>query len=447
MNDEKKGNAIALLPLDVFMALFLGVSLIMKDFYKMPVVVALIIASTIAILQNRKVSIDAKVEQFCKGAGDSSIILMCLIFILAGAFAEVSKSMGAVDATVNLGLAVFPPSLMVAGMFVIGSFLSMSLGTSVGTIVTLAPIAVGIAEKTGLPVGFLIAAVVSGAMFGDGLSMISNSTVAATKTQDVEMVDKFKANFKIVLPAAIITLIIYAFLTLGMDVNATEAYDYELIKIIPYVAVLVIALTGLNVVLVLVGGIVLSAIIGLIYGSFDIFTVFQLSLKGIAGMEDISIISILIGGMGELTKVNGGIDFLLHTIQKRIHSEKGAEFGIGILVSLVDLCTANNTVSIIIVGSLTKNLSEKYGVDRRKAASLLDTFACFIQGCIPYGAQLLVASSLAVISPFSIMQYLYYPYLLGVASVVAILLGIPKFKTPIKGDSLSAAQTMSSSNK
>jgi Na+/H+ antiporter NhaC len=332
-------------------------------------------------------------------------------------------------------------------MFVIGSFLSMSLGTSVGTIVTLAPIAVGIAEKTGLPVGFLIAAVVSGAMFGDGLSMISNSTVAATKTQDVEMVDKFKANFKIVLPAAIITLIIYAFLTLGMDVNATEAYDYELIKIIPYVAVLVIALTGLNVVLVLVGGIVLSAIIGLIYGSFDIFTVFQLSLKGIAGMEDISIISILIGGMGELTKVNGGIDFLLHTIQKRIHSEKGAEFGIGILVSLVDLCTANNTVSIIIVGSLTKNLSEKYGVDRRKAASLLDTFACFIQGCIPYGAQLLVASSLAVISPFSIMQYLYYPYLLGVASVVAILLGIPKFKTPIKGDSLSAAQTMSSSNK
>ncbi|MCI1821144.1 MAG: Na+/H+ antiporter NhaC family protein [Megasphaera sp.] len=447
MNDEKKGNAIALLPLVVFMALFLGVSLIMKDFYKMPVVVALIIASTIAILQNRKVSIDAKVEQFCKGAGDSSIILMCLIFILAGAFAEVSKSMGAVDATVNLGLAVFPPSLMVAGMFVIGSFLSMSLGTSVGTIVTLAPIAVGIAEKTGLPVGFLIAAVVSGAMFGDGLSMISNSTVAATKTQDVEMVDKFKANFKIVLPAAIITLIIYAFLTLGMDVNATEAYDYELIKIIPYVAVLVIALTGLNVVLVLVGGIVLSAIIGLIYGSFDIFTVFQLSLKGIAGMEDISIISILIGGMGELTKVNGGIDFLLHTIQKRIHSEKGAEFGIGILVSLVDLCTANNTVSIIIVGSLTKNLSEKYGVDRRKAASLLDTFACFIQGCIPYGAQLLVASSLAVISPFSIMQYLYYPYLLGVASVVAILLGIPKFKTPIKGDSLSAAQTMSSSNK
>ena len=418
----------------------------MQDFYKMPVVVALIIASTIAILQNRKVAIDVKVEQFCKGAGDSSIMLMCLIFILAGAFAEVSKAMGAVDATVNLGLAIFPPGLMIAGMFVIGSFLSMSLGTSVGTIVTLAPIAVGIAEKTGLPVGFLIAAVVSGAMFGDGLSMISNSTVAATKTQDVEMVDKFKANFKIVLPAAIITLIIYAFLTLGMTVSAAGTYDYELIKIIPYLAVLVVALTGMNVVLVLVGGIVLAAVIGIIYGSFDIFTVFQLSLKGIVGMEDISIISILIGGMGELTKVNGGIDFLLHTIQKRIHSEKGAEFGIGLLVSLVDLCTANNTVSIIIVGSLTKNLSEKYGVDRRKAASLLDTFACFIQGCIPYGAQLLVASRLAAISPFAIMQYLYYPYLLGVASVVAIVLGIPKFKVPIKGEEESVAQTVSPSH-
>jgi Na+/H+ antiporter NhaC len=431
--NEKKGNALALLPLVVFMVLFLGVSLVMKDFYKMPVVVALIIASTIAILQNNTIPIDLKVERFCKGAGDSSIILMCLIFILAGAFAEVSKAMGAVDSTVNLGLSVFPQSFMVAGIFIIGSFLSMSLGTSVGTIVTLGPIAVGIAQKTGLPIEFLIAAVVSGAMFGDGLSMISNSTVAATKTQDCEMVDKFKANFKIVLPAAIITLIIYAFLTIGMEVDSTGAYDYQFIKILPYIAVLAVALTGFNVVLVLIGGIVLATIIGLIYGSFDIFTVFQLCLKGIAGMEDISIISILIGGMGELIKFNGGIDFILNTIQKRIHSEKGAEFGIGILVSLVDLCTANNTVSIIIVGSLAKDLSEKYGVDRRKTASLLDTFACFIQGCIPYGAQLLVASSLAAISPFLIMEYLWYPYLLGVASVLAVIFGIPKFKTPAKG--------------
>jgi Na+/H+ antiporter NhaC len=431
--NKMKGNATALLPLVVFMVLFLGVSIVMKDFYKMPVVVALIIASTIAILQNKKLPIELKVERFCKGAGDSSIILMCLIFILAGAFAEVSKAMGAVDSTVNLGLAVFPHSLMVAGIFVIGSFLSMSLGTSVGTIVTLGPIAVGIAQKTGLPIGFLIAAVVSGAMFGDGLSMISNSTVAATKTQDCEMVDKFKANLKIVLPAAIITLMIYAFLTLGMEINSPEAYNYQFIKILPYIAVLVVALTGLNVVLVLVGGIVLATIIGLIYGSFDIFTVFQLCAKGIAGMEDISIISILIGGMGELIKFNGGIDFLLNTIRKRIRSEKGAEFGIGILVSLVDLCTANNTVSIIIVGSLAKDLSENYGVDRRKTASLLDTFACFIQGCIPYGAQLLVASSLAAISPFLIMEYLWYPYLLGVASVLAIILGIPKFTTPAKG--------------
>lgn len=431
--NEKKGNATALLPLVVFMVLFLGVSLVMKDFYKMPVVVALIIASTIAILQNKKIPIDLKVERFCKGAGDSSIILMCLIFILAGAFAEVSKAMGAVDSTVNLGLTIFPHSFIVAGIFVIGSFLSMSLGTSVGTIVTLAPIAVGIAEKTGLPIGFLIAAVVSGAMFGDGLSMISNSTVAATKTQDCEMVDKFKANLKIVSPAAIITLFIYAFLTLGMEVNSTGTYDFQFIKILPYIAVLAVALTGLNVVLVLVGGIVLASIIGIIYGSFDIFTVFQLCLKGIANMEDISIISILIGGIGELIKFNGGIDFILNAIRKRIRSKKGAEFGIGVLVSLVDLCTANNTVSIIIVGSLAKDLSENYGVDRRKTASLLDTFACFIQGCIPYGAQLLVASSLAAISPFLIMKYLCYPYLLGVASIVAIIFGIPTFKTPAKG--------------
>ncbi|NMM64215.1 Na+/H+ antiporter NhaC family protein [Clostridium sp. P21] len=430
--NEKKGSAAALLPLGVFMLLFLGVSIIMKDFYKMPVVVALIIASTIAILQNRKIPIELKVERFCRGAGNSSIILMCLIFILAGAFAEVSKAMGAVDSTVNLGLSVFPSSLMVAGIFIIGSFLSMSLGTSVGTIVTLTPIAVGISHKTGLPMAFLIAAVVSGAMFGDGLSMISNSTVAATKTQDCEMVDKFKANIKIVFPAALITLIIYAFLTVGININHTGAYNYEFIKILPYLAVLAVALTGFNVILVLVGGIVLASIIGLIYGSFDIFTVFQLCAKGIAGMEDISMISILIGGIGELIKFNGGIDYILHAIQKRVHSKKGAEFGIGILVSLVDLCTANNTVSIIIVGSLAKDMSESYGVDRRKAASLLDTFACFVQGCIPYGAQLLVASSLAAISPFLIMKYLCYPYLLGIASILAIILGVPKFKTPAK---------------
>ncbi|AWI03376.1 Na+/H+ antiporter NhaC family protein [Clostridium drakei] len=430
--NEKKGNALALLPLGVFMVLFLGVSIIMKDFYKMPVIVALIIASTIAILQNRKVPVELKVERFCRGAGDSSIILMCLIFILAGAFAEVSKAMGAVDSTVNLGLSVFPPSFMVAGIFIIGSFLSMSLGTSVGTIVTLSPIAVGISQKTGLPIGFLIAAVVSGAMFGDGLSMISNSTVAATKTQDCEMVDKFKANFKIVLPPAIITLLIYAFLTFGMNINHSGDYSYQFIKILPYIAVLGVALTGFNVVLVLVGGIVLASIIGLIYGSFDIFTVFQLCAKGIAGMEDISMISILIGGIGELIKFNGGIDYLLNMIRKRVHSRKGAEFGIGVLVSLVDLCTANNTVSIVIVGSLAKDLSESYGVDKRKTASLLDTFACFIQGCIPYGAQLLVASSLAAISPFLIMKYLCYPYLLGIASIFAIILGVPKFKTPAK---------------
>lgn len=428
--DERKGNAIALLPLGVFIVLFLGVSLITKDFYKMPVVSALIVASTIAILQNKKVPIESKVERFCKGAGDSSIILMCLIFILAGAFAEVSKAMGAVDSTVNLGLAVFPHSLMVAGMFIIGSFLSMSLGT----IVTLAPIAVRISQKTGLPMEFLIAAVVSGAMFGDGLSMISNSTVAATKTQNCEMVDKFKANFKIVLPAAILTLIIYAFLTFGMNINKSGAYNYDLIRILPYIAVLIVALTGFNVVLVLVGGIVLSAAIGLIYGSFDIFTVFQLCAKGVTSMEDISIISILIGGIGELIKFNGGIDYLLYTIRKRIHSRKGAEFGVGMLVSLVDLCTANNTVSIIIVGSLAKELSENYGVDRRKTASLLDTFACFVQGCIPYGAQLLVAASFAKISPFMIMKYLWYPYLLGAASVFAIVLGVPKFKTQVKDD-------------
>lgn len=432
--DERKGNAIALLPLGVFIVMFLGVSLITKDFYKMPVVSALIVASTIAILQNKKVSIESKVERFCKGAGDSSIILMCLIFILAGAFAEVSKAMGAVDSTVNLGLAVFPHSFMVAGMFIIGSFLSMSLGTSVGTIVTLAPIAVRISQKTGLPMEFLIAAVVSGAMFGDGLSMISNSTVAATKTQNCEMVDKFKANFKIVLPAAILTLIIYSFLTFGMNINNSGVYSYDLIKILPYIAVLIVALTGFNVVLVLVGGIVLAAVIGIIYGSFDIFTVFQLCAKGVAGMEDISIISILIGGIGGLIKFNGGIDYLLYAIRKRVHSRKGAEFGVGVLVSLVDLCTANNTVSIIIVGSLAKELSENYGVDKRKTASLLDTFACFVQGCIPYGAQLLVASSFAKISPFMIMKYLYYPYLLGIASIFAIILGVPKFKTEVKGD-------------
>jgi Na+/H+ antiporter NhaC len=427
-NVMKKGNPWALLPLAVFLVLYLVTSIIIGDFYKMPVTVAFLAASIVAIGMNRKESIHDKVEVFCKGAGNSNIILMCVIFVLAGGFAQVAREMGAVDSTVNLGLSILPGNILIAGVFVIGCFISLSIGTSVGTIVALAPMAVGIAEKTGIPIGLALGAVVSGAMFGDNLSMISDTTIAASRTQGCEMRDKFKMNFIIVVPAAIITAIIFISMNVGDTSVLSGSYDYNIIKVCTYLAVLIAALIGINVMVVLVGGTLFAGVVGIFTGAFDVWGFVQAIGNGIIGMSEIVIISLLIGGMVEVIKYNGGIDFLLDFITKRIHSKKGAEIGIGILVGVVDMCTANNTIAIVMAGPIAKDIADQYEVDPRRSASILDTFSCFCQGVIPYGAQLLVAASVAGVSSFAIMKYLYYPYLMGICALLAIVFGIPRLK-------------------
>lgn len=421
MNKRKEGNWWALLPLLVFVLVYIGIALITKDFYSVSVIIPFLIASVVALVMNTKVKFEEKLHIFCKGAGDSNIILMILIFILAGAFAQVAKSMGAVDSTVNLGLSVLPPNLLVTGIFIVACFIALSVGTSMGTIVALVPIALGVSEKTGIAVALVVGAVVSGAMFGDNLSIISDTTIAATKTQGCEMRDKFKMNFKIVLPAAIITAIIFMIITSGTESVNLGSYDYNLIKIIPYIGVLVAALAGVNVIFVLASGVILAGIIGIATKSFDIIGLFTSMADGISGMSELIIISLLIAGMVSLIKFNGGIEFILHKGLKNFKTKRGAEFGIGALVSLVDICTANNTIAIVTVGPIAKDISNEFDLEPKRIAGIMDMFACAFQGIIPYGAQLISAASLAAISPIQIMQYLFYPYLMGISVIIAII--------------------------
>ncbi|EJO5346847.1 Na+/H+ antiporter NhaC family protein [Clostridium botulinum] len=423
-----KGNVIALLPLLIFLVVYVLVGVTSKDFYAIPMSVPFLIAAMTALVMNRKETLSKKIDIFCKGSGNSNIILMCLIFILAGAFAQVAKDIGAVDSTVNLGLSILPSNILITGVFIIACFISISIGSSMGTIVALAPMAVGISEKTGIVLGLALGAVVSGAMFGDNLSMISDTTIAASRTQGCELKDKFKTNFFIVLPAAIITAIIFSIITANKGTVLDGNYSYSLVKVLPYLSVLVAALLGGNVIIILCGGIVFSSAIGLYFGTFNIVGLFQSIGKGIGGMTELVIISLIIGGMVEVIKHNGGIDFLLNLIKSKVKSKKGAEIGIALLVSVVDICTANNTIAIVMAGPIAKDIADKYEVDPRKSASLLDTFSCFCQGLIPYGAQLLAAAGIAKISPFAIMQHLYYPYLMGICALIAIAVGLPKFK-------------------
>ncbi|MCR1972647.1 Na+/H+ antiporter NhaC family protein [Clostridium sporogenes] len=427
-----KGNPIALLPLLIFLVVYVLIGVISRDFYAVPMSVPFLIAAMSSLLMNRKETLSKKIDVFCEGSGDSNIILMCLIFILAGAFAQVAKDIGAVDSTVNLGLSILPSNILITGVFVIACFISLSIGSSMGTIVALAPMAVGISQKTGIILGLTLGAVISGAMFGDNLSMISDTTIAASRTQGCNLKDKFKTNFFIVLPAAIITAIIFSIITANKGTVLDGNYSYSLVKVLPYLSVLVAALLGGNVIIILCGGIVFSAVIGLYFGTFNIVGLFQSIGKGIGGMTELVIISLIIGGMVEVIKYNGGIDFLLNLIKSKVKSKKGAELGIALLVSVVDICTANNTIAIVMAGPIAKDIADKYDVDPRKSASLLDTFSCFCQGIIPYGAQLLAAAGIAKISPFAIMQYLYYPYLMGICALIAIIVGLPKFKSVTK---------------
>lgn len=435
MSSIKKGNPWALLPFVVFLFLFIGSGIFTGDFYKFPVIVAITIAAAVALMMNRKTSFNQKVDIFTKGAGDANIMLMVVIFLLAGAFSEVAKGMGAVDSTVNLALSVIPPNLLMVGIFIIACFISLSMGTSMGTIVALAPIGVGISEQTDISLALSMAAVIGGAMFGDNLSFISDTTIAAVRTQGTKMKDKFKVNFLIVLPAAVITCVILALLTMGEHANITQA-SYDWLKILPYLIVLITALAGVNVFLVLSLGIVFSGILGVLDGSYQWMDVIQSISSGMAGMYEISFLAILIAGMVEVIKHNGGIDFLLHSVTRNIKSKKGAEFSIAGLVSLTDFSTANNTISIIIAGPLAKNISEQYGIDPRRSASILDVFSCSIQGFIPYGAQMLVAAGVAGISPVSILPYSYYPILIGVCGIIAILTGFPRLSTTDKEEKI-----------
>ncbi|OAS83078.1 Na+/H+ antiporter NhaC family protein [Metabacillus litoralis] len=427
MSTDRKGNPWALLPFVVFLIIFIGSGIVTGDFYKFPVIVAITISAAVALAMNRKESFNQKVEIFCKGAGDTNIMLMVIIFLLAGAFSEVAKGMGAVDSTVNLALSVVPQNLLMVGIFIIACFISLSMGTSMGTIVALAPIGVGISEQTDISLALSMAAVIGGAMFGDNLSFISDTTIAAVRTQGTKMKDKFKVNFFIVLPAAIIACVILGFLTIGEQAVVTQ-HSYSWVKILPYIFVLITALAGVNVFLVLFIGVVFSGVIGLADGSYRLMDIIQQIGNGMSGMYEISFLAILIAGMVEVIKHNGGIDYLLYKVTRNIKSKRGAEFSIAGLVGLTDLSTANNTISIIITGPLAKNIADKYEIDPRKSASLLDVFSCCIQGLIPYGAQLLVAAGVANISPVSILQFSFYPLLIGVCGVISILIGYPRFE-------------------
>ncbi|WP_077605050.1 Na+/H+ antiporter NhaC family protein [Oceanobacillus sojae] len=427
-NQENKGSLAALLPLLIFVLLFIGTGTITGDFSNMPINVAIIIASAVALAMNRKEKLTAKLEIFTKGAGHPNIMLMVVIFILAGAFAQTASEMGAVESTVNMGLSFIPSNYLMVGLFIVGCFISLSMGTSMGTVAALAPIGIGIAEQTGIPIALAMGTVISGAMFGDNLSMISDTTIAAVRTQHTKMSDKFKTNFFIVLPGAMVTAIILWFLTHGNSVETLGEYPYEFIQVLPYLVVLVCAIIGIHVLIVLFGGIILAGIIGLLNGSFTGTGLIQAVSQGVLNMEDIALVAIFIGGMIGIIQHNGGIQWLLNAVTSRIKTKKGAEFGIAGLVSTADIATANNTISIIMTGPLAKNIADEYNVDPRKSASLLDIFSGCWQGLVPYGGQMLAAASLAAISPVSIMPYAIYPMTLGICGIIAILIGFPKFK-------------------
>ncbi|WP_066505621.1 Na+/H+ antiporter NhaC family protein [Abyssisolibacter fermentans] len=432
MNEKQnkiKASGIALIPFIVFIGVYLGSGIFLQlkgvemAFYQFPAPVAVFCGIIVAFIL-LKGTINEKFESFVKGCGNPDIIIMCTIYLLAGAFAAVAKSMGGVDSTVNLGLTYIPPQFVMAGLFVIAGFISIATGTSVGAIAALGPIAVGVAAKAGLSLPLTLAAVCGGAMFGDNLSVISDTTIAATRTQGCEMRDKFKVNIFIAAPAAIVTIVLLLIFGHPETIPTMQAYDFNIIKVLPYLFVLILALVGVNVFVVLTGGIFLAGIIGLAYGDLTLLSFAQQTFTGFTNMTDIFLLSLLTGGLAELVTKAGGIQFLLNKIQKMIKGKKSAEIGIAALVSLTDAAVANNTVAIIINGPIARELCEKYKVDPRRSASLLDTFSCVLQGLIPYGAQMLILTSFAKgsVSPMDVIPLLWYQQLLVVSAIASIFI-------------------------
>lgn len=429
MNDQttipKHYNLWTLSPLFVFLCVYLLTSIYMHDFYKMPITVAFVIASAWAIMISRGEKLSSRIERFSKGAANPNITLMIWIYILAGAFAQSAKAMGAIDATVNLTLWIVPDQLLMAGIFIAACFISLSIGTSVGTIVALTPVAIGVAERLGISTPLMVAIIIGGAFFGDNLSFISDTTIAATRTQGCKMRDKFRVNSLIVIPAAIIILIIYVIMGLQIHGGA-ETGAVNWIKVIPYLVVLITAAAGVNVLLVLMLGIILSGFIGVLTHSFGVFDWFGALGDGILGMGELIIIALLAGGMLEMIRHNGGINYIIQLLTRGVKTKRGAELSIAAMVCIANLCTANNTIAVLTIGPIAHDISVKYQLKPQKTASILDTFSCFIQGLIPYGAQVLMAAGLAAISPIEIVSYLYYPMCMGLFALGAILLGYPK---------------------
>ncbi|WP_308762235.1 Na+/H+ antiporter NhaC family protein [uncultured Bacteroides sp.] len=420
-----KPNAWALSPLVVFLCLYLVTSLLINDFYKVPITVAFMVASIYAVATTKGLSLNDRLLQYSSGAANKNIMLMIWIFILAGAFAQSAQAMGAIDATVNLTLRLLPGNLLLAGIFLASCFISLSIGTSVGTIVALVPVAAGIAAKTDVSVVFMTAVVVGGAFFGDNLSFISDTTIAATRTQGCVMCDKFRVNSLIAFPAALLVFIYY--IIYGSHIEVVQDIPHvEWVKVIPYLIVLGTAVAGVNVLLVLLLGLVSTGIVGMAYGTFDVFDWFGAMGKGMTGMGELIIVTLMAGGMLELIRFNGGVDYVLHRLTEHVKGKRGAELSIAALVSLANVCTANNTIAIITVGPLASDIAEQFRVDKRKSASILDTFSCVVQGLLPYGAQLLIAAELSGLSPINIIGYLYYPMALGVVALLSILFRYPR---------------------
>lgn len=432
MNKEtgitRNANGWALLPLAVFFLLYIVTLACTGDMSKMPISVAFLVTSVVAIFASKGGTLMDKVAIFCRGCANETITLMIVIFILAGAFAATARSMGAVDATVNMMLYLLPAQTILASIFIAACFISMAMGTSCGTIAALAPIGVGIASQIGVPLPSILAVVIGGAMFGDNLSFISDTTIAATRTQGCELKDKFLVNIRLVLPVTIIMLFVYLYQ--GFDIVSTitvDSSDIEWIKVLPYVVVLITALAGMNVIAVLALGIVLSGGIGLATGAISVWGWTASMSHGIVvDMGELIIVSLMAGGVFGMITYNGGIEWMIAKITKKIKSKRSAELAISGLVSITNVCTANNTIAIIVSGPIAKNISDRFKLDSRKVASLLDTFSCFIQGMLPYGAQLLIAAGIAKVNPVSIIPYLYYPVLLGVIALICILLRLPR---------------------
>ena len=420
----KKG-IIALSPLVVFILFYLVTSIIAGDFYKIPITVAFMVSSFYAIIIASGSSLMQRINIYSRGAATEQMMLMIWIFILAGAFAHSAKTMGSIQATVNLTFYLLPPQMLLAGMFLASCFISLSVGTSVGTIAALVPIAAGVASETNIDVAMMTAIIVGGSFFGDNLSFISDTTIMATQTQGCRLSDKFRVNAFIVLPAAILILIVYLFI--GQGIHAPKYVPSpEWMKVLPYLVVFVTAILGMNVMAVLSLGLIMTGIIGLITGAFDLYGWFGAMGDGILSMGELIIVTMMAGGLLGLIKQQGGIDFILRMMTRHVNSKRGAELSIAALVSFVDVCTANNTIAILTVGGIAKQIGDRYGVDNKKCASILDTFSCTVQGLIPYGAQLLIAAGLAAINPVSIIPWLYYPFVLGIAAIGAILFHYPR---------------------